>query len=93
MRNPLNPSPALVALAIFWRWARSERRRARRRARRHPRRSGNLHVETVVKGLGHPWGLTFLPDGLILTTERLARLRSVDSAGRVSKHWRGYRKC
>ena len=45
----------------------------------------NLHVETVVKGLEHPWGLTFLPDGLMLITQRLGRLRSVDSAGRVSK--------
>ena len=47
--------------------------------------SGNLHVETVVKGLEHPWGLTFLPDGLMLITERPGRMRTVDRAGRLSK--------
>lgn len=51
--------------------------------------SGNLHVETVVKGLEHPWGLTFLPDGLMLITERPGRMRTVDSAGRLSKPLEG----
>ena len=46
---------------------------------------GNLHVETVAKGLEHPWGLAFLPDGLMLITERSGRMRSVDREGRVSK--------
>ena len=51
--------------------------------------SDNLHVETVVKGLEHPWGLTFLPDGLMLITERPGRMRTVDSAGRLSKPLEG----
>ncbi len=51
--------------------------------------SGNLHVETVVKGLEHPWGLTFLPDGLMLITERPGRMRTVDRAGRLSKPLEG----
>ena len=51
--------------------------------------SANLHVETVAKGLEHPWGLTFLPDGLILITERPGRMRTVDSAGRLSKPLEG----
>ena len=47
--------------------------------------TGNLRVETVAKGLEHPWGLAFLPDGLMLITERSGRMRSVDRDGRVSK--------
>ena len=36
-------------------------------------------VETVVDGLAHPWGLTFLPDpSFLLVTEREGRLQLVD---------------
>jgi glucose/arabinose dehydrogenase len=36
-----------------------------------------IRVVTVTKGLSHPWGLAFLPDGNILITERAGRLRIV----------------
>jgi len=37
----------------------------------------NLHVEVVVRGIDHPWGLAFLPNGDILITERTGKLRVV----------------
>jgi glucose/arabinose dehydrogenase len=41
-------------------------------------------VETVARGLEHPWALEFLPDGRIIVTERPGRVRIVDQAGRLS---------
>ena len=32
-----------------------------------------IHVSVVTKGLDHPWGMAFLPDGDILVTERPGR--------------------
>lgn len=40
--------------------------------------TGPVQVETLVEGLAHPWGMTFLPDGRILVTERPGRLRVVE---------------
>jgi glucose/arabinose dehydrogenase len=43
-----------------------------------------VRVATVAKGLSHPWGLAFLPDGRMLVTERPGRMRIVAMDGRVS---------
>jgi glucose/arabinose dehydrogenase len=46
--------------------------------------AGNLAVETVARGLDHPWSLAFLPDGRMLVTERPGRLRMAGKDGRLS---------
>src|SRR3954464_15488486 len=54
----------------------------------HPQRlkteKAEIVVETVARGLDHPWGLTFLPDGRMLVTERPGRLRIVSADGQLS---------
>jgi len=45
---------------------------------------GLLLVDTIARGLDHPWGLEFLPDGRMIVTERRGRVRIVDRTGRVS---------
>ena len=42
-------------------------------------------VVTVAEDLEHPWGMTFLPDGRMLVTERPGRLRIVSVDGTVSE--------
>ena len=46
---------------------------------------GALAVETIARGLDHPWGLTFLPDGRMLVTERPGRMRIVEKGGKLSQ--------
>jgi glucose/arabinose dehydrogenase len=46
--------------------------------------AGNLTVETVARGLEHPWSLAFIPDGRMLVTERPGRMRLVARDGKLS---------
>jgi glucose/arabinose dehydrogenase len=39
--------------------------------------AARYHVSVVTKGLDHPWGIAFLPNGDLLVTERPGRLRVV----------------
>jgi glucose/arabinose dehydrogenase len=43
-----------------------------------------VRVETVVRGLEHPWGLQFLPGVRLLVTERPGRIRIVERSGALS---------
>ncbi len=45
----------------------------------------NFRLETVASGLEHPWGLTFLPDGTVLVTERAGRLRMIKDGNLVAE--------
>jgi aldose sugar dehydrogenase len=36
-----------------------------------------IHMSVVTKGLDHPWGMAFLPNGEMLVTERPGRLRVI----------------
>ena len=44
-----------------------------------------IKVSTYAEGLKQPWGMTFLPDGQLLVTEKSGQLRIIETNGNVSK--------
>jgi len=50
---------------------------------------GPIRLVTVAEGLEHPWGMSFLPDGRVLVTEKSGRLRIVTADGKVGPALRG----
>ena len=46
--------------------------------------SHDINVTTYAEGLEKPWGMTFLPDGRLLVTEKAGNLRIVNQDGTVS---------
>lgn len=53
--------------------------KAPRPAERH-----DVRVETITRGLEHPWAVQLMPDGRYLVTERPGRMRVVAADGRLS---------
>ncbi len=41
-------------------------------------------VQSIAKGLNHPWGLQFLPDGRMVVSERAGPIRIVTRDGKIS---------
>ena len=51
--------------------------------------SAELSVQTVAKGLEHPWALAFLPEDVFLVTERPGRMRVVQQDGHLGAPLQG----
>jgi len=73
---------AFIALAVAA--AAPPALRAQANTQTVPSQLGALRVTTVATGLQHPWGITVMPDGNYLVTERPGRLRVVTPQGGVS---------
>eukprot|EP01039_Chlorochromonas_danica_P020357 gene20357-24841_t len=50
-----------------------------------PLTRAELKVETIATGLDHPWSIAQLPDGDLLVTERVGRLRRIHTGKLDSK--------
>ena len=53
-------------------------------AQSYPSQAGPLAVETIARGLDHPWAIAFLPDGRLMVSERPGRLRLIAKDGALS---------
>ena len=54
-----------------------------------PAKLSGAKTEVIAKGLIHPWGMQFLPDGRVIVTERPGAIRIIDQSGKVSRALKG----
>ena len=73
----MNHKPALVAAGIAMTLAVGGDVRPLATRGTESRVFGAFSVTTLADGLNHPWSLAFLPDGNMLVTERVGRLRII----------------
>lgn len=54
-------------------------------------RTEHYQLETTIltEGLEHPWSLAILPDGNMLATEKVGKLRLIDKTGKISSPIKG----
>lgn len=52
-------------------------------------KAGEINIQVLAENLNHPWGMTFLPDGRLLFTERSGPLRILDGRNKVSQPLQG----
>src|SRR5687767_13285888 len=76
MLRHLVPACAAVAMSALSAFAQQPQRLKTEKA--------EIIVETAARGLDHPWGLVFLPDGRMRVTERPGRLRLISAGGQLS---------
>jgi glucose/arabinose dehydrogenase len=82
-RNRIQFAAALAAVALAATPGRAQEPRARKPLGDGPwtfdtfEPNTRIRVSVVAKGLSHPYGMAFLPDGNILVTERPGRLRII----------------
>lgn len=73
MRKTANPGAAILAAMLFITPALAQQ------VQTVQTEAGIVTVTTLASGLNHPWGMTFLPDGRLLVTERAGQLRILDT--------------
>lgn len=57
-----------------------------------PATTTEVEKQNLASGLDHPWGMAFLPDGRLLVTERVGRLRILDKNNNLSESIAGVPK-
>jgi glucose/arabinose dehydrogenase len=52
-------------------------------------KAADYRIDTIAEGLSHPWSIAFLPNGNILVTERLGRLRIIKNGKLLEESIKG----